>query len=304
MGNWGDLLSEINAFGSAYDQIRRKTLKELHEVTHRNVIVYYSAWLQKGHLARGGLRFDINDSDKSGFMTAIHGLERSKGLDLILHTPGGDTAAAESIIDYLRSMFGTDIRAIIPQLAMSAGTLAALACKSIVMGKQSSLGPIDPQVGGLAAHGVIEEFGRAKTEIVTNPVNAALWQPILHKYQPTLLGECQKAIDWSNSMAKDWLVSGMFQGESDAAVKADAVVKELGSHVLTLSHSRHISITRARDLGLKIEALEDSQPFQDAVLTLHHACIHTLASTAAYKIIENHNGVAYIPIVHQQLLVN
>lgn len=32
-------------------------------------------------------------------MTAINGLETSKGLDLILHKPGGDTAAIESIVD-------------------------------------------------------------------------------------------------------------------------------------------------------------------------------------------------------------
>jgi ClpP class serine protease len=49
-------------------------------------------------------------------MTVIHNMDRSKGLDLLLHTPGGDIAATESIVDYLRSMFGTDIRAIIPQL--------------------------------------------------------------------------------------------------------------------------------------------------------------------------------------------
>ena len=42
-------------------------------------------------------------------------------------------------------MFGTDIRAIVPQLALSAGTMVALACKEIIMGKHSSLGPIDPQ---------------------------------------------------------------------------------------------------------------------------------------------------------------
>ncbi|MHB1126932.1 MAG: hypothetical protein ACYC2T_08230 [Bacillota bacterium] len=48
-------------------------------------------------------------------------MDRSKGLDLILHTPGGEIAATESLVDYLRSMFGSDIRAIVPQIAMSCG---------------------------------------------------------------------------------------------------------------------------------------------------------------------------------------
>ena len=43
-------------------------------------------------------------------MSDCNGLEdRSKGLDLILHTPGGDIAATESLVDYLHKMFD-DIR--------------------------------------------------------------------------------------------------------------------------------------------------------------------------------------------------
>jgi membrane-bound ClpP family serine protease len=58
-------------------------------------------------------------------------------------------------------MFGTNIRAIIPQMAMSAGTMIALSTREIIMGKHSNLGPIDPQIAGIPAHGVIEEFNRA-----------------------------------------------------------------------------------------------------------------------------------------------
>ena len=67
-------------------------------------------------------------------------IDASKGLDIILHTPGGDLAATESLIDYLNQKFDSDMRAIIPQLAMSDGTIVAFACKEIWVGKQSSLG--------------------------------------------------------------------------------------------------------------------------------------------------------------------
>jgi len=73
-------------------------------------------------------------------MLAINKLDRSKGLDLILHTPGGDIAATESLVDYLYSMFDKDIRVIVPQISMSDGTMIALASKEIVMGKHSNLG--------------------------------------------------------------------------------------------------------------------------------------------------------------------
>lgn len=77
-------------------------------------------------------------------MTCIHGMDCSKGLDLVLHTPGDSPAAAEAIVNCLRAKFGNDIRVIVPQLAMSAGTMIACSAKQIIMGKQSSLGPIDP----------------------------------------------------------------------------------------------------------------------------------------------------------------
>jgi enoyl-CoA hydratase/carnithine racemase len=227
-------------------------------------------------------------------MSAIHGLERSKGCDLILHTPGGEVAATESLVNYLRAMFGTNIRAIVPELAMSAGTMVALSCGEILMGEHSSLGPIDPQIGGIPAHGVIEEFDQAARAIRADPANIPVWQPIIAKYNPTLVGECQKAIDWSNQVVKDWLTSGMFKSDADADTKADRVLQELGDHALTLSHSRHISMQRARDLGLKVAALEDDDKLQEAALTVHHACIQTLAGTNAIKLFENHNGVAFV----------
>lgn len=292
MPSWHDLLQEINQRGGGHDVVRRDYLRRLHEHTGRNVIIYYSAWLQKPNL--GGT--DVNDSDKNGFMTVIHELDRSKGLDLILHTPGGETAATESLVDYLRSMFGKDIRAIVPQLALSAGTMIACACREIVMGKHSSLGPIDPQFRGVPAHGVVEEFQRAYEEIKQDQMKLYVWQPILAKYQPTLIGECEKAMKWSHEMTKEWLLTGMLEGDGEADAKAETILRELADHALTKSHARHLSATKCQGIGLRVVRLEDNQEFQEAVLSVHHACIHTLSATGAYKIIENHRGVAFIQI--------
>jgi ATP-dependent protease ClpP protease subunit len=304
MPSWTALLSEVGAAGGVHDITRRKYLAQLHELTNRNVIVYYSGWLEKPELMRHGYAgFPINDSDKNGFMAVIHDLDRSKGLDLLLHTPGGDAAATESLVDYLRAMFGSDIRAIIPQLAMSAGTMISLACKEIVMGKHSSLGPIDPQIGGIPAHGIIEEFNRAKAEIRQNQVNAYVWQPIIAKYTPSIIGECEKAIAWSNEMVADWLIRCMFAGQADAVAKAKIVIDELGDHALTKSHARHIAIDKMRQLGVNVTALEDNQELQEAVMSVHHACTLTLQGTQACKIIENHAGAAFIQSVKMNVTV-
>ena len=298
MPNWNEILDEIRISGSTHDIVRRKYLKQLQRLTGRNVIIYYSGWLQKP----GTNGIHVNDADKNGFMTVTHKLDRSKGLDLILHTPGGETAATESLVDYLRSMWGTNIRAIIPQLAMSAGTMIACSCNEIIMGKQSSLGPIDPQFKGVPAHGVVEEFNRAHAEIRADPSKAAVWQPIIAKYNPTLIGECEKAIEWSTQMVKEWLLSGMLSGFNDAGAKADIIIEELGNHSLNKSHARHLSAEKCESIGLKILKLESKPKIQDTVLSIHHACIHTLTSTSAIKIIENHNGIAFIQSEQQVII--
>ncbi|MFA7445125.1 MAG: S49 family peptidase [Flavobacteriaceae bacterium] len=297
MPTWNDLLREIGAQPNAFDHVRRKYLAELSQKTQHNLIVYYSGWLQKGNLSQHGFRFDIVDADKMGFMSAINGLDRSKGLDLILHTPGGSIGATESIVHYLKSMFGNDIRAIIPQIAMSAGTMIACSCKEIIMGKHSNLGPIDPQIGGLPTHGIIEEFNTAKKEIASDPKTIPVWQTILSRYSPTLIGECEKAITWSNNMVSEWLKENMFNGDADKDKKVKAIITELASHALTLSHDRHLSIDILKDkLGLKIVPLETDHKLQDLVLSVHHACIITLTQTPAYKLIENQDGKAYIQL--------
>ncbi len=38
-----------------------------------------------------------------------------------------------------------------------------------MMGKQSNLEPIDPQIGGVPCQGVLDEFRQAKEDIKTNP---------------------------------------------------------------------------------------------------------------------------------------
>ena len=301
MPNWNEVLIEIQTCNrlDALDFIRRKYLQELHVLTGRNVIAYYSGWLQKPGLTNTG----INDEDKNALMTTIHGLDRSKGLDLILHTPGGDTAATESLVDYLRKMFDTDIRAIVPQLAMSAGTMIACSCKCIIMGKQSSLGPIDPQFGGTPCYGVIEEFEKAIQEIKLDPSKIPMWQVIVSKYPPTFLGECQKSIDMSSQMVKKWLENGMFMNNPDAPMLSEQIVRGLNNHKDTMSHARHIPMDECAIMGLKVLPIEepiDGMDLQDLVLTIHHAYMHSFASSPAIKIVENHEGKAMI-LQHQQV---
>ena len=290
MPNWAGVLQEIQTSEGGLDRIRRKYLQKLHKKTGRNIIAYYSGWLQKPNLAG----CSISDLDKNGLMNAVHGLNRAKGLDLFLHTPGGDFAATESMVHYLRQIFGTNIRCFIPQLAMSGGTMMACACKEIFMGKESNIGPIDPQFGGIPAHGVIAEFQEAIDAIKKDPSSIPIWQVIIGKYHPTFVGECRNAIVLASEIVKNWLETGMFEGDAAAAKKAAGVVNKLNNHSDTKMHARHIHAEEAKSFGLKITMLEEDDQLQDLVLTVHHAYMHTFSAAPAVKIVENHLGHAVV----------
>ena len=297
MPTWSEVQKEINTMPVSrempkpgpVDIVRRKYLKKLSEKTNRNVIAYYSGFLQRQESV---MQSSIFDGDVNAFMNAIHGLDLSKGLDLILHTPGGVVTATEAIVDYLHSIFGNDIRCFVPQLAMSGGTMIACSCRCIFMGKQSSIGPIDPQFGFIPAYGMIEEYERAVQEIAKNPACVPLWQTIFNKVNPSFITECQHAIELSSELVTRWLVSYMFENLKKAHRKANKVVQALNNHSTTKTHGRHINVDGAIKIGLNIERLEKDNELQELVLTVHHAFMETFNQTTACKIVENQNGVA------------
>lgn len=289
MSTWQEVIQEIQTAPNQFDAVRTQYLSKLAKYRGRNVIAYYSSFLHKN-------QFDssINDLDVQSFMATIHGLDRAKGLDLVLHTPGGGIAATEALVTYLLEMFSGDIEVFVPQIAMSAGTMIACCSRRIHLGKHSSLGPIDPQINGVAAKGVIEEFDRAKREIAEDQGSYLVWKAILEKYPPSFIDACQKAIEWSELTTAKWLSEGMFRDEGGHENLANKTVEFLSSRNTHFAHERHIGIIEAKEAGLVITALEDDQELQELVVTLHHAYSHTLQQTSAAKIVENQNGVRVV----------
>ena len=298
MPNWSAVLEEIKETErigdtNPHDSIRRKYLQQLHGYTKRTVIAYYSGFLSKARIA--GL--EINDDDKNGFMMCIHETDEDQGLDLILHTPGGDVAATESLIYYLKQIYGRNIRAFVPLMAMSAGTILACACQSIVMGKQSSLGPIDPQLNGIPAFGVIEEIKRAYRDIREDEKCALIWNPILSRLMPSFVQQCHWVLERTKEYGEEVLRDNMLAENKDRDRLSSEIAARLSDLSQNKAHDRHIHYQDAKDMGLNIEVLEDDSRLQDLVLTVHHCYMHTLGNTPAFKIIENHKGRAFIRMI-------
>lgn len=287
MPSWSEIQNLVNDSNqvSSLNALRKNYLKQISEHTGRNVIAYYSAWLQK----QNAPDISINDKDVNAFMENVHKLDKSKGVDLILHTPGGEIAATEKIIDYLHSIFKGNIRAIIPQMAMSAGSMIAVSCNEIIMGKQSCLGPFDPQFGGIACQSVLTEFNKAKEDLKVNPQALGLWQVIISKYHPTFLVSCEQAIELSNELA-DQILDKSVKDKN----KIQAIKNLFNENTTTKTHSRHISKDKCKTVGLNITDLESDQVLQDLILSLHHCYIILMENTAATKVVENSIGGCYM----------
>lgn len=299
MPSWADLQDELNQIDpdERGDHIAEKSLQSIALVAERydrNVLYYASSFLQKPQIP--GLFTAINMEDINGFMAGLHGHDFSKGLLLILHTPGGLAEAAQTIVDYLRSKYSA-IDVLVPTYAMSAGTMIALGCDRIVMGRQSQLGPTDPQliVGDrpFSAHSIVEQFEEAKTQISGNPALAHAWAPVLRSFGPALLQEARKSISYGESLVEGWLQEYMFSERDDSADLARAVAEHFGGNHHG-SHGRRINRKEARQQQLKVIDLEDDQQLQEDVLTLYHLSTIAFGMGPALKSVMSSNGRLWV----------
>jgi ATP-dependent protease ClpP protease subunit len=306
MPTWSEVLTELkieSAQGNSapFDYVRRKYLKLLSDLTNRNVILYATAFTQKGGAPE---LLSVTEEDVQGMMEVSHGLEK-KPVDLIIHSPGGSPEAAEGIVEYLHAQFH-EIRVIIPQIAMSAATMIACSGASIVMGKHSNIGPVDPQLiintpngpTSNPAKAIIDQFYKGIQEV--NVAGKQAWAILLHQYGPSIITQCENYIEMSENLVRDWLGRFMFKDEAPAKKKpiVENIASFLANHDNFKSHGRHISREKAESQGLKIEYLEKDPKLQDLVLSVFHATTHTFSSTPAMKIIENQNGKAFIKLQH------
>ena len=317
MASWSELLAESREHKEDPNWLDKELKKRLDEISKfrgsDTVIFYASSFLQKpSHITSSITRDDMN-----GFMNALHGVPAGKGLSLILHTPGGDPNAVESIVEYLHSKFSY-IEVIVPYLAMSGGAMISLASDLLVLGRQSQLGPIDPQISignkSHSARAIQEGFYQAKQDIEEDTKLAHLWAPILQNMGPSLMVESTKALLYSKELIRKWLDKRKLLAESDeeenrivreksvvideicAYFNAEVEAEEGGCekkdsiHV----HGQRIGIEKLQELGIKVEKLEDKQDLQNAVLEAYHLMTLIFERYPSVKFIFSNQGKMWV----------
>ena len=303
MPSWSELLQELQAQKDP-NWADRKLQVYLDAISKRRgnatVIFYASAFLQRVSDKASITREDIN-----GFMNALYEAPTDRGLVLILHTPGGDPNAVESIVEYLHAKFDR-IEVVVPYLAMSGGAMISLAGDLLLLGKQSQLGPIDPQFlidnEVYSARAIQEGFGRAREDIEKDIRLAHLWAPILQNMGPSLVLEADKHLKYSQELVANWLYERMLRGTTNeeerraraATIAAYFNAESTGDHGQVHVHGQRIGAAKLDELGLRLEFLEDDQSLQDDVLTAYHLMTLIFEKSNSFKFIASDKGKMWV----------
>ena len=192
-----------------------------------------------------------------------------KTLYLVLTTPGGDVGTVERIVNIIRHHYEI-VNFIIPDMAMSAGTVLALSGDDIFMSYASSLGPIDPQICNAKNEWVpvkgylskVEEMLEKARENKLTDVEFAL----LRDLDLAQLSQYEQDCKLTTDLLTKWLVKYKFKNWNthnssrkivtveEKEKRATEIAEKLGDNSIWLSHGRFINIQRLQnELGLIIQ---------------------------------------------------
>ena len=199
---------------------------------------------------------------------------------VILDTDGGVVEIVERMVNILRHHFA-ELHFVIPDRAMSAGTIFAMSGDAIWMDYFGCLGPIDPQIereGKLVpALSYVVQFEELVTKSQAGALSDAelallgkLDLADLHYYEQARDLSVSLLVDWlSRYKFKDWTLTETQKTPVDGTLKrtrADQIARALSDNTRWKSHGRPISMTVLRDqLNLKINDLATNPELQNAV---------------------------------------
>ncbi|MEM6521022.1 MAG: hypothetical protein AAF722_17015, partial [Cyanobacteria bacterium P01_C01_bin.70] len=177
----------------------------------------------------------INIEDSEQILRAIRLTPPEAPIDLILHTPGGLVLATEQIARAL-IRHPSKVTVFVPHYAMSGGTMLAMAADEIVMDENAVLGPVDPQLGNVAAASVLKVLEE---------------KPIDKIDDQTLVTAdvARKAIAQVQSFVRALLEDSIPEPKVSPD-KIDAIIERLTTGQVT--HDYPIAVEEAKNLGLPV----------------------------------------------------
>jgi hypothetical protein len=280
---------------------RKVQLRRIEEIRGRDILVY-AANLS----VRVQVPISIEYSDLLPINDQLANLS-CESLDLLIETPGGSGEVAEDIVKLLRGKY-TDIAAIVPGVAKSAGTLIVMSADEILMEPASALGPIDAQMlwqGRQFSSEAFLEGLKAIQDEVTKVGNLNLaYVPILNQISPGEIQNAKNALNFARELVTNWLATYKFKNwtehtgsgepvtDEQRRARAEEIALELSNHTKWLTHGRSLKISDLEAMRLLITDYSGQADLLDAIRR-YHTLLQILFATNCYKVIETSGSQIY-----------
>lgn len=198
--------------------------------------------------------------------------EKRNALGLCLTTPGGQAEAVERMVEVIRHHYDS-FYALVPNTAMSAGTIFCMAADKIYMDYSSALGPIDPQVPDrdnrvlVPALGYLDKVEELIQKSINNSISPAEFQ-MLQNLDLAMLRFYEQAKELSVNLLKKWLAEYKFKNwtvhrttkpgspvtHEERLARAEEIATKLSDNNRWHSHGRMIGMgTLQGEMRLEIE---------------------------------------------------
>lgn len=230
----------------------------------------------------GPISFRVDDFIRDAVEELEPKLER---IAMLLQTDGGFIEVAERIARVLRYHYRI-VEFVIPNYAMSAGTVLVMSGDAIRMNYYSILGSIDPQVqradnkAWVPALGYLEKYDSLIKKAAKGKLTTAELTFLVEKFDPAELFRYEQERDLSITLLKEWLVKFKFKNWNitrtrklrvTAAMKekrAEEIAAALNQPSVWHTHSRGISMQTLRDkLNLEIDDFGKNPSLDKAIKT-------------------------------------
>lgn len=199
---------------------------------------------------------------------------RRDRIAVVLDTVGGIVEVVERMVTVIRHHYN-EVDFLVPDRAMSAGTVLVMAGDKIFMNYFSCLGPIDPQIQKdgkfVPAMSYLNQYQRFFERAESGQLNMAELI-LLNNFDPGELYQFEQARLLSQDLLTKWLSTYRFRDwdthsstgapvtAEERTERAEEIAKVLGDYERWRSHGRAISRdTLVSDpIRLKIERIEDN----------------------------------------------
>lgn len=242
--------------------------------------------------------------------------KKLKHVLMILETEGGYIEVAKRIADILRKHYAT-VSFLIPNSAMSAGTVLVMSGDNIYMDYFSILGPIDPQVRSpgddvlIPALGYLEKYKQLVEKSETKKgLSRAELAYFIKNFNPAELYAYEQAKSLSNKLLKEWLVKFKFKNWKKTATRkkivtgkmkikrASEIANKLNNTNYWHSHAHGISMEVARTyLNLKIEDFGEKQKLNNAVRKYYKILMDFMKKYSLLSVV--HTQKRFTPLVRR-----